>query len=696
MMVMASTYTSKTISSSSSLMIASSSLNDLIRTISQQSTKQQWTTTPSTVWINKGIHEGSSTNYHSLESRCCHLVQQSSKWTILSNKSLRIQGKNNSNKYNYNNNHHHHHHSFARLHQQERRNFATTVSPSSSSSSSSSSSDSDIQHHGQQQYQRKYCVYLAVGSNLGDSYQNIHRGLVKLCDPNFSPQTYLPTRWIKSSFLYRTKPMYVTDQPDFWNGAVQIDTDIEPHTLLRRLKQIEQSMGRTITTASTSTSTATTTYNQQPTRNGPRPLDLDILLLYNQNQIQNTNTTTGARVAATKTNIATITTQTNNTGQEQRSPICIDSKDLIVPHPRIQEREFVLRPLIDVAGRQVILPTYSDNNNNNNTTIGELLDGIISDSSTDATAVRILPLPHGRCLVFDQTIIMGILNVTPDSFSDGGSSWTDNVDAAVDRAMTMIQDGATIIDVGGESTRPGALEASVEEQIRRTIPVIKRLKERAETDVVVSIDTRHAAVARAAVQAGADIINDVSGGTFDPDMLSTMAELQVPVVLMHMRGTPETMQSMTKYDEQGGVVQGVVNELLERSKAAEKAGIPNWMQILDLGIGFAKDLEGNLSLLKHYTEMQSRLNNVPLVLGTSRKGFIGKITGEDIAANRDYGTVGSCIAALCLGRGNQATTTTGGKGGGAVSSLGCHILRVHNVKAAKHAASLMDAIVRAD
>jgi len=166
-------------------------------------------------------------------------------------------------------------------------------------------------------------------------------------------------------------------------------------------------------------------------------------------------------------------------------------------------------------------------------------------------------------------------------------------------------------------------------------------------------------------------------------MLSTVAELQVPIVLMHMRGNPESMQGLTDYDDEGGVVDGVVRALLERSRAAEEAGIPRWMQILDPGIGFAKDMEGNLGLLKHYSELRTRLGDFPLLLGTSRKGFIGKLSGETVAEERDFGTVGSCVAALCLGN------------DGKDNSLGCNILRVHNVKGAKQATAVMDAIIEA-
>jgi dihydropteroate synthase len=192
------------------------------------------------------------------------------------------------------------------------------------------------------------------------------------------------------------------------------------------------------------------------------------------------------------------------------------------------------------------------------------------------------------------------------------------------------------------------------------------------SDVTISIDTRHAEVAQAAVEAGADIVNDVSGGTFDSQMLKTVAQMRVPMILMHMRGTPETMQQMTDYDD---VVSDVAATLIERSRAAEQAGIPRWMQVLDPGIGFAKNLRGNLLLLQKMSTLRSTLRDYPILLGTSRKGFIGKIANETNPEARDFGTVASCVAALCLEE-NQ----------------GCNILRVHNVKGMKQAAMVMDAI----
>jgi dihydropteroate synthase/2-amino-4-hydroxy-6-hydroxymethyldihydropteridine diphosphokinase len=500
-----------------------------------------------------------------------------------------------------------------------------------------------------QQKRPRYQIFLAVGSNQGNSFSNITTGIELLCDPSFSDSSYRPTDFVRSSFLYLTKPMYVVDQASFWNGAVELDTDHDPASLLHRLKLVEEHLGRDLASD----------------RNGPRPLDLDILLCYDKG---------------------------NGDDQPREStltPVIIETSDLVIPHCRLQEREFVLAPLIDLAGRDLKPPKATEDlaltpENVNHATLGDLLDDLVvsrqKESSDEPSTTRLIPLPRGRSLLFDQTLIMGILNVTPDSFSDGGK-WTSSVDKSVERAMEMVDEGATIIDIGGESTRPGAKEIHVEEQIARTVPVIQAIRKRSK-DVVLSIDTRHADVARAAVEAGADIVNDVSAGTFDPDLLSVVAEKGVPIIMMHSRGTPESMQSLTNYDDEGGVVEGVIEALLERSRAAEEAGIPRWMQILDPGIGFAKDLEGNLSLLKNYTDMRIKLGDFPLLLGTSRKGFIGKISGEAIAEERDFGTVGSCIAALCLGN------------SGTEHSIGCNILRVHNVKGAKQASVIMDAIVR--
>jgi dihydropteroate synthase len=273
-------------------------------------------------------------------------------------------------------------------------------------------------------------------------------------------------------------------------------------------------------------------------------------------------------------------------------------------------------------------------------------------------------------LYLNETIVMGVLNVTPDSFSDGGQ-WSDSTEAAAQRAFALEREGAGIIDIGGESTRPGAKEVDTGEELERVIPVIERI--RRESDIPISIDTRHSHVARQAVFAGADIVNDVSGGMHDADMLGTVAGLGVPMILMHMRGSPETMLSLTQYDD---VVQEVGNELQRRTEMAEKAGIHRWLQVVDPGIGFAKGLQENLRLLKNIGRIRTVTNNLPILLGASRKGFIGKLANVDVPSDRDPGTIASCIASLCLDD----------------SAVDCNILRVHNVAACKQAAKVMDAI----
>jgi len=203
------------------------------------------------------------------------------------------------------------------------------------------------------------------------------------------------------------------------------------------------------------------------------------------------------------------------------------------------------------------------------------------------------------------------------------------------------------------------------------------------SDVPISIDTRHATVARTAVEAGADIINDVSGGTFDPDMLRTVGELGVPMIIMHMRGTPETMQSMTAYDD---VVTEVADTLMHQSdRAAEEYGVHRWVQVIDPGIGFAKDLRGNLLLLQNIGHIRSKAGGLPILIGSSRKGFIGKIAGATDPETRDPGTIASFVGSLCLEEAQRGGFSTS-------RQQRCNIVRVHNVKDCKQAAMIMDSI----
>jgi dihydropteroate synthase len=258
-------------------------------------------------------------------------------------------------------------------------------------------------------------------------------------------------------------------------------------------------------------------------------------------------------------------------------------------------------------------------------------------------------------------MIMGILNVTPDSFSDGGrhASFSD----AIRAARCMLDAGADIIDIGGESTRPGAEAVDVAEELRRVIPLVDALQ--AETDAIISVDTSKAAVARRALQSGAHIINDVSAMTADPDMLSTVAEFGAGVVLMHMRGTPRTMQNNPEY---GDVVSDITAYLRERIDAAIAAGIPPQNIAIDPGIGFGKTTEHNLQILSGIPKL-IKLGH-PVLIGLSRKRFLGILTGAAVE-NRLSGSLAGLACAVLNG---------------------AHIMRVHDVTESKQAARIAAAV----
>jgi dihydropteroate synthase len=270
-----------------------------------------------------------------------------------------------------------------------------------------------------------------------------------------------------------------------------------------------------------------------------------------------------------------------------------------------------------------------------------------------------------------RTLIMGIVNVTPDSFSDGGL-YLDSGKAA-DHALQLLDEGADIIDVGGESTRPGAKVAvSAEEELRRVLPVITALKKQ-RPDAIVSIDTYKAIVARAAAAAGAEIVNDVSGLRWDPQMTKTIAEIKCGSVLMHMRGRPEEWRSLPP---PGDIVLLVKRELREWAEAAVLAGVRRERIALDPGFGFGKNFEQNYPLLGRFQELQAL--GFPLVAGTSRKSFLGRALAKDgkdaAVADRLYGNLAAHTALILKG---------------------AHILRTHDVKAAVEAARVADAILEA-
>ena len=229
--------------------------------------------------------------------------------------------------------------------------------------------------------------------------------------------------------------------------------------------------------------------------------------------------------------------------------------------------------------------------------------------------------------------VMGIINVTPDSFSDGGVHF--DHPKAIHSAMQMEEDGASYIDVGGESTRPGSEEIAIDVELARVIPVIEGIRKRSA--ITISIDTRKARVAEAALDAGANIINDVSALRHDPEMRVLAAKRSVPVILMHMRGEPRTMQENIHYDE---VVSDVARELTAWRDDAKRAGVKDIF--IDPGIGFGKTFDHNLEILARCSELTAI---APLVIGASRKGFIGHLTGRDSGPTRASGSLAAVAAA---------------------------------------------------
>lgn len=263
-----------------------------------------------------------------------------------------------------------------------------------------------------------------------------------------------------------------------------------------------------------------------------------------------------------------------------------------------------------------------------------------------------------------RTLLMGVVNVTPDSFSDGGRFPSEGT--AVAHGTTLRREGADILDVGGESTRPGASPVAEDEELRRVLPVVKRL---AAGGALVSVDTSKANVARECLVAGAHAVNDVTAGR-DPAMFRVVAERGAGVVLMHMQGEPRTMQREPHYDD---VVKEVAQFLLERARAAQAAGVKRDAIVLDPGIGFGKTTEHNLTLLRHMEAL--RALGYPVLVGASRKGFVGQLTreGDEIPSPQDR--LEGTLAAHLMAR-----------------ERGADVLRVHDVRAHRRAFQVADAI----
>jgi len=268
-------------------------------------------------------------------------------------------------------------------------------------------------------------------------------------------------------------------------------------------------------------------------------------------------------------------------------------------------------------------------------------------------------LPYG-----ERTLVMGVLNITPDSFSDGGQFLS--LDHAITHAEQMVAEGADIIDIGGESTRPGSAFVSEEVELKRVIPVIEKLAE--GTTVPISIDTTKSPVARAALAAGAEIVNDISGLRFDPLLADEVARAKAGLVLMHSRGTPKNMQQLPPVED---IMSEVTRGLRKSVELAEARGVARASIAIDPGIGFGKTVAQNIELIAKLDQLAREFAGFPILVGTSRKSFIGKLLENAPADQRRYGTIATVVASVLKG---------------------AHVVRVHDVKAAVEAVRVTDAI----
>lgn len=276
-------------------------------------------------------------------------------------------------------------------------------------------------------------------------------------------------------------------------------------------------------------------------------------------------------------------------------------------------------------------------------------------------------ISSGKLLIGTRTLVMGVLNVTPDSFSDGGEFVS--TDLALEHAAQMLDEGADLIDVGGESTRPGAGVVSAEEELERVIPVISELAKRAT--VPISIDTTKAIVAREALKAGAAIVNDISALRFDFHIADEAAKVGAGLILMHSRGTPATMHRLPPVVD---IMEEVVGSLRTSISMAERRGVKRESLVIDPGIGFGKNPDQNLELIANLGQLAGSFPAFPILMGTSRKSFIGRVLNDAPVGDRLHGTMASITAAVLHG---------------------AHIVRVHDVKAAVETVRVADAIRKA-
>lgn len=486
------------------------------------------------------------------------------------------------------------------------------------------------------QEQGSHIVYLAFGSNLGHQLNNINQAIKEL-------NHHENINVLQTSSLYKSKPMYYLDQGDFVNGCLKIETTLTPHELLKVLKSIEYESLQRI----------------KHFDNGPRSIDLDILLY---------------------------------------DSIILNTPDLNIPHIRMIERNFVLFPLCDLLPPTFIHPVTAEPIHSHL----EQLQPLSKDVQESIELTTLVPFDNTdtfKYMEFDlinnktKTQLMSILNITPDSFSDGSES---NMDIAVIMAKVaeMKANDVDVVDVGGCSTRPGSDQPSVETELSRVLPVVEAIKNKYGDNIIVSVDTYRSQVAREAIKLGADIINDISGGTLDQDMYDVIAETGVPYIVNHTRGTIATMNSLTDYthsedstveifDKHEVIVEEMGKEMSVLMEKMFSRGVKRWQVILDPGLGFAKKLNENLTIIRNLPSFKAysqerqgvytSFKYLPVLLGPSRKKFIGTITKKETALERLNGTSASITAGI---------------------GFGADIVRVHDFKEMKDVCLMGDAIYK--
>lgn len=512
-----------------------------------------------------------------------------------------------------------------------------------------------------------HTAYIAFGSNQGNQLTNINRAIELL-------KTY-DIETVATSSLYISKPMYFKNQDDFYNGVLRVQFHQKsPHELLKVLKEIEYDHINRV----------------KEFDNGPRSIDLDILLY---------------------------------------DGISINTPDLTIPHKSMLERTFVLQPLCEVIPPDFIHPVSAEPIHEHSKQL--LLSNPNDVLQESSQLLQIIPIPRffnknlPHVFEYDQiehnlkTSVMGIFNATPDSFSDGGDNYKLKDEDIRMTALKLVEDGADIIDIGGVSTRPGSKEPSEQEELDRVIPVIRAIRTSENPllqNIALSVDTYRANVAEQSLIAGADIINDISMGLYEPRIFEVVAKYGCPYIMNHTRGTPETMSKLTNYESNmnediieyfispktgqqeynndpkiTNLVNGVSRELALQMLLSFKAGVKKWQIILDPGIGFAKNIGQNLIILKHASDFKKyavsvnesnleqhetnsyfvSFNGLPTLLGPSRKKFLGTICNETVASDRLISTAASVMACV-----EQHT----------------NIVRVHDVKEMKKVCLTGDAI----